>query len=156
MDLPEEDALTRDEWALLRLAHLYARALMWNKPALLQSAFTEDGTLERPGQPPLSREGLSDLPGRLKASFISTIQSVINQDMMITGDVAEGETIGLITNIMTGPAGTHQAMTRSVRYLDRCVRQRGVWKFRRRVILIETTDVRQINLGGVSTVVAGN
>ena len=133
-----------DEWAIQRLARLYARAMDRNLPDIIGAIFTEDAVLDRAGQLREGRARLMQIPPWLRERYLSTLHKIHNQLVTVTGDTAEGETYCTAEHLEHDRGGGTTLYSMSIRYQDRMVRQKDAWRFQRRTLVIEWTDVRQV------------
>jgi hypothetical protein len=130
------------EWALYRSAAIYARAMDRNEPALLDEIFTADAVIEAPS---LRIEGLAEIrkmPAVLKQKYAITNHSVCNQTVEIAGDRATGETYCLGHLVSVAARGGEFVLAESVRYLDEWSCTDGVWRFTRREIVVDFSEIR--------------
>jgi hypothetical protein len=81
-----------DEWALLRLSWLYARAMDRNEPDTLAAIFTADAKLEGDWFKVEGIEQIKQLPTGLSKRYARMMHTVHNQTVDIADDRAEGET----------------------------------------------------------------
>lgn len=140
-----EAAQRADEWEIRRLAPLYARAMDSNVPDILDRVFTEDGVIDRQG---VLRDGLAvirAIPGELAKRYKRTVHKVHQQLITVTGpDSAEGEVYCTAEHLERDRGGGFSMFTMSIRYQDQYVKQGGLWKFKRRTLVIDWTDMRQV------------
>ena len=134
--------LMADEWALYKLAMLYARAMDQNVPEIIDRIFTEDAIIEAPTFSVRGRAEIRAMPPALRQKYRSTTHAVHNQTVTISGDTAEGETDCLAHLITSAPRGGEVVAMEEVRYLDRWVRQAGGWRFASRRLVVEFSEVR--------------
>jgi len=140
-----------EEWAIRRLALLYARAVDRNQPEIFDEIFTEDASIEilgplSPGRSPV-REGraeLKQMPGWAKNAFLGTLHKIHNQLVTVHGDSAEAEVYCTAEHLEKDRGGGATLFTMSIRYLDRLVKHGGHWRFKHRQLVVEWTDVRQV------------
>lgn len=134
-----------DEWEIRRLALLYARAMDRNDPEILDEIFTEDGVIDRAGQLRTGRAAVRKAPAMLNERYLSTVHSVHNQLITVTGkDTAEGETYCHAEHLERDRGGGNTVYTMAIRYQDQYVRDGGKWRFKRRTLVVEWTDVRSV------------
>ena len=133
-----------DEEAIKRLALLYARAMDRNEPDIIEAIFTEDAVIDRAGQLREGRARLKEIPPWLKGRYLGTMHKIQNQLITVTGDTAEGETYCTAEHLERDRGGGTTLYSMSIRYQDRMVKQHGQWRFQRRQLIIEWTDVRQV------------
>ena len=140
---PEQRA---DEWEIRRLALLYARAMDRNEPAIFELIFTEDAVIERPGVKREGRAAILQIPASLKKRYLGTLHKIHNQLVTVTAaDTAEGETYCTAEHLQRDRAGGTTLFAMSIRYRDWVVREAGHWRFRRRHLVFEWTDTRQVH-----------
>jgi uncharacterized protein (TIGR02246 family) len=133
----------RDEAALRKLAQLYARAVDRRDAELFLSLFADDAELESHIATWRGKEQLAQIPVRMRTRYDKTLHTVMNQQVAIEGDSAEGETYCIAYHLFPPKDGKQQRLDMYIRYQDRFVRQDGAWKFARRkldVQWIETKD----------------
>lgn len=133
-----------DEWEIRRLAPLYARAMDSNVPEILDVIFTEDGVIDRQGVLRNGREVIRAIPAELAKRYRRTVHKVHQQLITVGGDAAEGETYCTAEHLERDRGGGFSMFTMSIRYQDRIVRDGGIWRFKRRTLVIDWTDVRQV------------
>jgi len=148
------ELLTRTvaEWQLLRLAFDYAQAVDRRNPDLFAALFTADGTFERSGTPPKSRQEIYRIPLLLAGKYVSTLHTVLNQTMDVDGDCATGETYCIAYHVLKGDGGTVISVNKALRYQDTCVKREDRWLFRKREMICDWTEARQVRLGGEALV----
>jgi len=134
-----------DEWAIQRLARLYAYGMDRNQPDVIGAIFTEDGVIDRAGQLREGRENLRKIPPWLKQRYLATMHSIHNQLITVTGDAtAEGETYCTAEHLEKDRTGGTSIFSMAIRYQDKMVKEAGVWRFKRRQLIIEWTDMRPV------------
>jgi hypothetical protein len=136
-----------DEWAIRKLAYLYARAMDRNQPQLIDQIFTEDASLERPSRLWRGRAEIRTVPGWLHERCVNMTHHVHNQLAEIDGDRARAETHGLSHLVQRGPSHNLYVFEQGIRYQDELVREDGVWRFARRVLVYDWTETRTVGLG---------
>jgi len=144
MEWRAEHAQSTDEWQIKRLGLLYARAMDRNLPAIIDEIFTEDGVIDRAGQLREGRAVLRALPPWLQDRYLATLHKVHNQLVSVHGDTAQGETYCTAEHLERDRGGGTTLYSMSIRYDDRMVKQAGKWRFKRRTLTIEWTEVRQV------------
>jgi hypothetical protein len=144
MDWQADARQASDEWEIQRLGLLYARAMDRNQPEIIDEIFTEDGVIDRAGQVREGRETLRGIPPWLKERYLATLHKVHNQLVTVRGDQARGETYCTAEHLERDRGGGTTLYSMSIRYDDELVRQEGRWRYRRRTLSIEWTDVRQV------------
>jgi hypothetical protein len=152
LQLEEDPVRAISEWSLLRLAYFYAQSLDRNDPGLLESLFTPDGVLERPDCPTKNRAEICEIPLMLTKMYVSTLHTVLNQTMEVSGDTAKGETYCIAYHIAAGQSGTTISLNKAIRYQDECERHNRIWRFKRRRMVYVWTEARQVTAGGTGVV----
>ena len=89
-----------DEWALLRLSWLYARAMDRNEPDTLAAIFTADAKLEGDWFKVEGIEQIKQLPTGLSKRYAGMMHTVHNQTVDIADDRAAGETYCLAHHLI--------------------------------------------------------
>lgn len=140
--------MIEDEWALLRLAYLYARAVDRREPDELAALFTEDGIIVRAGMPPWQgRDSIRGVPDRLDRLYQSTLHTVHNQTVAIEGDAAVGETYSIAYHLARPKDGRQTRLDWAIRYQDRFTRLDRSWLFTRRELIIDWTETIELTVG---------
>jgi uncharacterized protein (TIGR02246 family) len=130
----------RDQAALRHLAELYARAVDRRDSELFLSLFTEDAVLESHASTWEGREQLAGIPVRLRTRYQMTLHTVLNQEVTIDGDRAEGETCSIAYHLFPPKDGKQERLDMTIRYQDRFVRRNGEWLFARRRLDVQWTQ----------------
>lgn len=143
MSVPQ---LMVDEWALRRLAQLYARAVDSNEPDLFVSLFTEDAVVEGPGFHVAGHAQIRGVPGMLAQQFRGTMHCVFNQTVNVEGDSARGETYCIAFHGIEGEGGRPMTLDWAIRYQDRYVRRGGEWRFAYRQLVVPWTRKTPVEL----------
>jgi len=92
-----------------------------------------DAALEHWGEL-VGRDGILDGLRKIDR-FSATQHSVHNQLVEISGDAATGETYCTAHHLYERD-GTRRKLSWGIRYQDRCVRERGAWRYERRELLL--------------------
>jgi uncharacterized protein (TIGR02246 family) len=129
-----------DEYALLRLAEGYARAVDRRDGDALVSLFTEDGIIARPGSVWQGHEKLRGIIARLNTLYGTTLHTVRNQTAVVDGDTAQGETYCVAMHILNSSNGKRTRMDMGIRYQDSFVRRDGVWRFAKRELIVDWVE----------------
>lgn len=146
MKIEMDSRVFADEWALHRLASLYARAMDRNEPEILDGIFTEDAVIQTPSFRVQGLAKIRGLPAMLKERYANTTHSVCNQTVTIDGDRAEGETYCLGHLVSIAPRGGEFVLVEAVRYQDQWVRTAGTWRFSERRIVVDFSEIRPVRL----------
>jgi hypothetical protein len=134
-----------DEWAIQRLARLYAYGMDRNQPDVIEAIFTEDGVIDRAGQLREGRANLRKIPPWLRERYLATMHKIHNQLITVTGEnTAEGETYCAAEHLERDRTGGTSLFCMAIRYQDKMVKEAGVWRFKRRQLIIEWTDVHPV------------
>jgi hypothetical protein len=144
MNRQAQYAQAADEWEIRRLALLYAHAMDRNVPEIIDEIFTEDGVIDRAGQVREGRQVLRGIPPWLREKYLATLHKVHNQLVTVNGERAEGETYCTAEHLQRDNGGGTFLYSMSIRYDDQLLKQSGKWRFKRRTLTIEWTDVRQV------------
>jgi hypothetical protein len=132
-----------DEWALLRLSWLYARAMDRNEPATLESIFVDDALLEGDWFKVQGLSQIKQLPANLHERYVRMMHTVHNQTVEIEGDTAEGETYCVAHHILDGAArGGPTVFDMGIRYHSRWIRSEGRWRFTYRHVTLDWSEIR--------------
>jgi uncharacterized protein (TIGR02246 family) len=143
------DALMRDEWELRKMAMTYARTCDRGDGAGFAALFTEDAAIDGPGFHIQGYDQLFANPGTLKQMYASTMHTVMNQTVTITGDTAEGETYCIAYHVNRPDAeGKTTRLDWAIRYQDKYVRRDGKWLYTHRQLLVEWTEVSTVTMIG--------
>jgi hypothetical protein len=135
-----------DEWALLQLAMRYAEAVDHRRPEALAALFTEDGVIARGSSPWRGRTQLLGIPARLDGLYASTLHTVRNQVVTISGDTAEGETYCVAYHLGKPKESSQIRADWGIRYQDRFARQGGTWLFSRRELVVDWVETTKLPL----------
>jgi hypothetical protein len=133
-----------DEWALLRLAYRYARAVDRNEPEAFAALFAPDATLDAGVMAWTGHAELRTLPGNVDALYESTFHTVLQQAVTIVDDTATGETVGIAYHLNRPVDGLSVRIDWAIRYQDSFVRANDDWLFTRRCLAVDWT--RQVAL----------
>jgi hypothetical protein len=132
-----------DEWALLRLSWLYARAMDRNEPDTLAAIFTADAKLEGDWFKVEGIEQIKQLPTGLSKRYAGMMHTVHNQTVDIADDRAAGETYCLAHHLIEGEGrGGPTIFDMGIRYWSRWVRIDGAWRFAHRQVTLDWTEIR--------------
>ena len=135
-----------DEWAIRKLAYLYARAMDRNEPQTIDAIFTEEAVLQRPTRAWTGRAEIRQVPGWLHERCVNLTHHVHNQLAEVTGDAATAETYGLSHLVQRGPSGNLYVFEQGIRYQDTLVRSPDGWRFASRVLVYDWTETRTVHL----------
>ena len=138
------DALSADEWALYRLANLYAQAVDRRRPEALAALFTPDGQIVRGDSAWRGRDHILGIPARLDGLYASTFHTVRNQTAAVSGDTAEAETYSVAYHLKRPENGTQTRIDWGIRYQDRFVRQDGQWLFASRELIVDWVETTEL------------
>lgn len=134
-----------DEWEIRRLAQLYAYAVDRALTEIFDEIFTEDCVLDVAGTVREGRKVVREIPQGMISKYLATLHSVHNHLITVTGDdTAEGEVYCHAEHLERDRGGGTQVYTMAIRYSDRYVRDQGKWRFKRRALTVEWTDVRSV------------
>jgi uncharacterized protein (TIGR02246 family) len=143
------DALMRDEWEIRKLAMNYARTVDRGDGAGFAALFTEDAAVEGPGFKAQGYDQLFGNPGMLKQMYASTLHTVMNQTVTVTGDTAQGETYCIAYHLnKPDVAGKYTRLDWAIRYQDKYVRRDGKWLYAHRQLLVEWTELSTVTMVG--------
>ncbi len=135
-----------DEWALQRLAYLYARGMDRNEPGILREIFTDDAVIESVVAVQTGIEEIVGVPVMLAKMFASTLHTVHNQTVDVSGDTASGETYGVAYQLKKPKDGKQERLDWGIRYQDKFVRFGGRWRFARRALVVEWTQTVAVEM----------
>jgi uncharacterized protein (TIGR02246 family) len=138
------ESAPQDEWALYRLANLYAQAVDRRNAEALASLFTENGVIDRSGNAWRGRTQILGFPSRLDGLYASTLHTVRNQTVTITGDTAEGETYAVAYHLKRPEGGKQVRIDWGIRYQDRFMRQDGAWLFAKRELIVDWVETTEL------------
>jgi hypothetical protein len=144
-----DDSLLKDEMALRRLAESYARAMDRGEPQVLERIFTEDAAIESIFRAQRGIAEIRTIPDMLKKMFASTLHAVHNQTVTITGDTAEGETYCIAYQLKHPKDGKHMRLDYGIKYQDSFRRVNGAWRFSRRYLQIDWTQLTEVQVPAV-------
>ena len=140
--------LMRDEWEIRKLAMEYARTVDRGDGAGFAALFTRDALVVGPGFKVEGYDQIFGNPGMLKAMYVRTMHTVLNQTVTVTGDAAQGETYCLAYHVNHPKDGKTTRLDWAIRYQDRYVRRDGRWLFTHRELLVEWTELSIVELIG--------
>jgi hypothetical protein len=141
-----DDALLKDEWELRRLAYRYAQAMDRKQPEVLAQIFTDDGEIESVFRAQRGIAEILTIPDMLKSMYAGTLHAVHNQTVTVTGDTAEGETYCVAYHLKHPKDGKHMRFDYGIKYQDNFMRVNGAWRFRRRYLQIEWTQLSEVKV----------
>jgi hypothetical protein len=135
--------IVADEFALLRLSWLYARAMDRNEPDTLAAIFVDDAMLEGDWFKVEGVAQIMQLPSGLAKRYARMLHTVHNQTVDINGDYAEGETYCLAHQLIEGEGrGGLTVFDMGIRYWSRWVRLNQSWRFVHRRVTLDWTEIR--------------
>jgi hypothetical protein len=141
-----DDALFKDEWELRRLVLRYAQAMDRKQPEVLEQIFTDDAEIESLFR---AQRGISEIlgiPDMLKNMYASTMHTVHNHTVTVTGDTAEGETYCVAYHLKHPKEGKHMRFDYGIKYQDKYRRVNGAWRFSKRYLHIEWTQLSEVQV----------
>jgi hypothetical protein len=141
-----DDALFKDEWELRRLTLRYAQAMDRKQPDVLEQIFTEDGEIESAFRAQRGIQEILGIPEMLKSMYAGTMHTVHNQTVTVTGDTAEGETYCVAYHLKHPKDGKHMRFDYGIKYQDKFRRVNGAWRFTRRYLQIEWTQLSDVKV----------
>jgi uncharacterized protein (TIGR02246 family) len=138
-----------DEWAIRKLSMEYAAAADRGDGPGFAAVFAADAVIEGPGFKVEGLEYIAGNPGMLKQMYASTLHTVLNQTLTVTGDTAEGETYCLAYHLNHPKDGVHTRLDWAIRYQDKYRREDGRWLFTYRRLIVDWTEVSTVtSIGG--------
>ena len=147
--MTDTNALMRDEWEIRKMAMAYARTVDRGDGAGFAALFTEDAAIDGPGFHVQGYDQLFGNPGALKQMYASTMHTVMNQTVTVTGDTAEGETYCIAYHVNRPDAdGKTTRLDWAIRYQDKYIRRDGKWLYTHRQLLVEWTEVSTVTMLG--------
>lgn len=130
-----------DERALHRLALLYAKGADRRDPAIWEAIMAEDMVLVTPRGRIEGRGAVVAALPKL-AAFTATQHRVMNQQVEIEGDAAQGETYCVADHMTEAADGSRTILSWAIRYQDAMRRIDGRWLFERRELLLDWEERR--------------
>ena len=109
-----------DEWAIRKLSMEYAAAADRGDGPGFAAVFAADAVIEGPGFKVEGLEYIAGNPGMLKQMYASTMHTVMNQTVTITGDTAAGERLAASTMQVRSTAAGRLACGSVSPMRDRC------------------------------------
>jgi hypothetical protein len=146
-----DDALFKDEWELRRLVLRYAQAMDRKEPEVLAQIFTDDAEIESLFRAQRGIGEILGIPDMLKSMYASTMHTVHNQTVTVTGDTAEGETYCVAYHLKHPKDGKHMRFDYGIKYQDKYRRVDGAWRFSRRYLQIEWTQLSEVQVPAPKT-----
>jgi uncharacterized protein (TIGR02246 family) len=142
-----ESAMARllEEAALRRTAELYAQGADRRDKRLWAEIFSADGVIEAPGLSLRGREQIVAALDVMAQLYVATQHRVSNQIVSISGDSASGETYCVADHLSIND-GRRTLLTWAIRYQDSWRREQGRWLFTRRVLLLDWTELRALEV----------
>jgi len=135
--------IVADEFALLRLSWLYARAMDRNEPDTLAAIFTPDARLQGDWFDVQGIDQIKQLPTNLHKRYSKMMHTVHNQTVDLNGDHAEGETYCLAHQLLEGEGrGGLTVFDMGIRYWSQWVRTNQSWRFTHRRVTLDWTEIR--------------
>lgn len=146
------DDTFRDEWALRRLAETYAFAMDRRDPEMLKPLFTDDAVIESVFRAQRGIAEILGIPDILTKMYASTLHAVHNQSVTITGDTAEGETYCVAYHLKYPKEdGKNMRFDYGIKYKDSFRRVNGGWRFSRRHLHLEWTQLSEVQIPAAPT-----
>jgi hypothetical protein len=133
-----------DAAALRRTAELYALGADRRDKALWRTVLAEDVEIVGPGFTITGLEANLGSIDYLSHAFTATRHLIHDQDVVIAGDQASGETRCTAEHRMTGPDGGGLLLVWAIRYQDRWHRDGADWKFTRRELIVDWEERRPL------------
>lgn len=146
-----DDATVKDEWELKRLAETYAFAMDRRSVEMLKPLFTDDAVIESIFRAQRGIAEILGIPEILTKMYASTLHAVHNQSVTVTGDTAEGETYCIAYHLKYPKEGKHMRFDYGLKYQDSFRRVNGAWRFSRRYLKIEWTQLSEVQIPAVPT-----
>lgn len=141
------DASAKPMPELRKLAEVYARAVDTKDASLLSSVITDDITIEGPGFKLEGRENVLGITAMLGQYYYKT-QHLVHQQLCMASE-AEGiaETYCTANHLLfpTGD-GPDKVLTWHIRYQDRFRLEDAAWRFKRRSVIVDWMEVREVSL----------
>jgi hypothetical protein len=136
----------KDEWELKRLAETYAFAMDRRDPEMLKPLFTDDAVIESIFRAQRGIAEILGIPDLLTKMYAATLHAVHNQRVVITGDTAEGETYCIAYHMKHPKDGKNMRFDYGLKYQDSFRRVNGAWRFSRRYLKIEWTQLSEVQI----------
>lgn len=135
-----------DEWALRRLAETYGFAMDRRDAGMLKPLFTDDAVIESVFRAQRGIAEILGIPDMLTKMYASTLHAVHNQSVTVTGDIAEGETYCIAYHLKHPKDGKNMRFDYGLKYQDSFRRVNGAWRFSRRYLKIEWTQLSEVQI----------
>ena len=130
-----------------RLADIYARAVDSKDAKLLDSVITDDVIIEGPGFRLEGRKEVLGITEALGQYYLKTQHMVSQQLGEVSRETGVAETYCTANHILFPEAGKpDRVMTWNIRYQDRFEQKDGNWLFRRRSLIVDWMEVREVSL----------
>lgn len=140
-----------DHEQLRRVAHLYALGADRRSKEMWREVLADDVTIVGPGFEISGLEANLGSIDHLAHAFKATRHIVHDQDLVIQGDAATGETRGSAEHRLTGSDGSDQLLVWAIRYQDRWQRIDETWKFTRRELIVDWQEIRPVHDAGAAS-----
>ena len=141
--ISESDSeLLRREAELLKLPHVYARALDRCQTEIFSDLFTKDAVFERTGKSLRFYAEICQIPSILAVKYHSTFHAVFNQVFDIKDQSATGEVYCIAHHLFKGLEGHDQSLNLLIRYSDRYeFGNDGRWRFKARKVVVDGQQI---------------
>lgn len=138
-----------DTAALYRLGLRYAAAVDGCDADALLAIFTQDGSVgNTDAEDPdfIGHDALRKMVGQVDAMFIKTFHKVHNQliEHMAGAGTAHGHTYCTASHVLADGKGGWQLFDMAIRYHDDYRIEDAAWKFARRRLEVEWTEIRPV------------
>ncbi len=129
------------ELELRKSAELYAQAADRRDKTQWNAVLTDDCVIEGPGFRIAGREATMGTIDMLAQSFRSTVHHIHNQVVQVNGDIAKGETYCTANHLLND---AEMILVMEIRYQDEWRREGGVWRFTKRLLVIDWEETRPV------------
>lgn len=134
-----------DESALRRTAEIYARGADQRSKEAWSQVLADDVEISGPGFVLTSLESNLTSIDYLQQAFVATRHLVHDQQVVVEGDLAHGETICTAEHRISHADGGDRLMVWAIRYQDRWRREAAGWKFTHRALIVDWEEIRPVH-----------
>ena len=123
---------------------LYAAGADQRDKALWSKILADDCSMEGPG---FQKDGIAECLesiDQLKQMFVKTRHNILNHNVDIKGDTAQGETYCIADHIIDVDGRQH-ILSWHIRYQDKWIRSGSDWKFTHRKLILDWEETRQLS-----------
>ena len=141
-NMQSQSTLAEDVREIRDLAYRYAQAVDRRDSEALGQVFIEDGVIEGSGYLSEGRDRIMAIPPMMAKRYRATFHAVQNHLVEVSGDRATGEVYTMAHHLQQADDGSLTDLVMIMRYYDDYVRSPDGWRFARRKLNIDWTELR--------------